>query len=125
MSALLRMKNATIVRSKDTILENAKLKDKKPRELRWEANRKSNASVHHTCEEQEFGDPASSEETMYYVEQIATVEEVHHIGSKAEFHDIKINGHDVRLQNDIGSSVTIISTKNWQETGSTTLSTSS
>ena len=46
--------------------------------------RKSNASVHHTCEKQEFEDPASSEETMHYVEQIATVEEVHHIGSKAE-----------------------------------------
>ena len=26
--------------------------------------RKSNASVHHTCEEQEFEDPGSSEETM-------------------------------------------------------------
>ena len=25
---------------------------------------KSNASVHHTCEEQEFADPASSEETI-------------------------------------------------------------
>ena len=30
--------------------------------------RKSNASVHHTCEEQEFEDPTSSEETMYYVD---------------------------------------------------------
>ena len=39
--------------------------------------RKSNAYalVHHTCEEQEFEDPAPSEETIYYVEQIATVEE--------------------------------------------------
>ena len=48
---------------------------------------------------------------MYYAEQVATVEEVHHIGSTAEFHSIKINGHDVRMQNDTGSSVTIISTK--------------
>ena len=86
--------------------------------------RKSNGSVHHTCEEQEFEDHASSEETMYYVEQIATVEEVHHIGSKAEFHDIKINGHDVRMQKDTGSSVTIISTKIWRKNGSPTLSTS-
>ena len=61
---------------------------------------------------------------MYYVEQIATVEEVHHIGSKAEFHDIKINGNDVRMQNDTGSSVTIILTKIWREIGSPTLSTS-
>ena len=61
---------------------------------------------------------------MYYAEQVATVEEVHHIGSKAEFHSIKINGHDVRMQNDTGSSVTIISTKNWREIGSPTLSTS-
>ena len=34
MSATLRMKSATIVRSKDTILDCAKLKDKKPREQR-------------------------------------------------------------------------------------------
>ena len=61
---------------------------------------------------------------MYYVEQIATVEEIHHIGSKTEFHYIKINGHDVRMQNDTGSSVTIISTKIWREIGSLTLSTS-
>ena len=65
--------------------------------------RKSIATVHHTCEEQAFEDPASSEETMYYVEQIATVEEVHHFGTKAEFHSIKISGHDVRMQNDTGS----------------------
>ena len=61
---------------------------------------------------------------MYYVEQIATVEEVHHFGCKAEFHSIKIKGHDVRMQNDTGSSVTIISTKIWREIGSPTLSTS-
>ena len=36
---------------------------------------KSKASVHYTCEEQEFEDPASSEETMVYVQQIATGEE--------------------------------------------------
>ena len=86
--------------------------------------RKSNATVYHTCEEQEFENSASSEETMYYAEQVATVEEVHHIGSKAEFHSIKINGHDVRMQNDTGSSVTIISTKIWREIGSPTLATS-
>ena len=86
--------------------------------------RKSNASVHHTCKEQEFEDPATSEETMYFVEQIATVEEVHHIGSKTKFHDIKGNGHDVRMQNDTGPSVTIISTKIWREIGTPTLSTS-
>ena len=85
--------------------------------------RKSNASVHHICEEQEFEDPASSEETMYYVEQIATVKIVHHIGSKAEFHSIKINGRDIRMQNDTGSSVTKILTKIWREIGSPTLST--
>ena len=34
VSALLRTKNATIVRSKDTFPESAKLKDKKPRELK-------------------------------------------------------------------------------------------
>ena len=61
---------------------------------------------------------------MYCVEQIATLEKVHSIGSKAEFHDININGHDVRMQNDTVSSVTIISTKIWQEIGSPTLSTS-
>ena len=72
--------------------------------------RKSNASVYHTCEEQEFENSASSEETMFYAEQVATVEEVHHIGSKTEFHSIKINGHDVRLQNDTESSVTNFST---------------
>ena len=80
--------------------------------------------MHHTCEEQEIEDPASSEEAMYYVEQIATVEEVHHFGCKAEFHSIKIKGHDVRMQNDTGSSVTIISTKIWREIGYPTLSTS-
>ena len=85
---------------------------------------KSNASVNHTCEKQEFEDPASSEETMYYVEQMATVEELHHIGSKAEFHSIMINGHDVRMQNDTGSSVAFISTKYCREFGSPTLSTS-
>ena len=79
--------------------------------------------MHHTCEEQEFEDLASSEETMYYVEQIATVEEVHHIGSKADFHDMKINSHDVRMQIDTGSSVTIISTKTWREISYPTLST--
>ena len=77
-------------------------------------HRKSSASVYHTCEEQEFENFASSEETMYYAEQVAAVEEVNHIGSKAEFHSIKINGHDVRMQNDTGSSVTIISTKIWR-----------
>ena len=60
---------------------------------------------------------------MYYAEQVATVKEVHHIESKDEFHSIKINGHDVRMQNDTGSSVTIISTKIWREIGSPTLST--
>ena len=80
--------------------------------------------MYHTCEEQEFVNSASSEETMYYAEQVATAEEVHHIGSKAEFHSIKVNGHDVRMQNDTGSSVTIISTKIWREIGSPTLSTS-
>ena len=80
--------------------------------------------MYQTCEEQEFEDPASSEETMYYVEQITTVEEVRHIGSKDEFHSIKISGHDVRMQNHTGSSVTNISTKNWRENGSPTLSTS-
>ena len=86
--------------------------------------RKSNASVHHTCEKKEFEDPASTEETMYLVEQIATVEAVHHIASKAEFHDININGHEVRMQNDTGSSVTIISTNIGRENGSPTLRTS-
>ena len=61
---------------------------------------------------------------MCYAEQVATVAEVNHIGSKAEFHSIKINGHDVPMQNDTGSSVTIISTKIWWESGSPTLSTS-
>ena len=78
----------------------------------------------HTCEEQELEDPSSSEETMYYAEQIATVEEVRYLGNKAEFHIIKVNGHDVRMQNDTGSSVTIISTKIWRKIGSPTLSTS-
>ena len=101
MSALRRMKSATIVRSKDT---TRMCKSKRQEASRTEGKfyRKSNASVHHTCEEQKFEDPASSEETKYYVEQIATVEKVHHIGSKAEFHDIKINGHDIRMQNDTG-----------------------
>ena len=48
---------------------------------------------------------------MYYAEQIATEEELHHIGKLTEFHSIKLNDHDIRMQNDIGSSVTIISTK--------------
>ena len=91
MSALPRMKSATLVRSKDTIPKCAKLKDKKPRELR-KTYRKSNASVYHTCEEQEFENSASSEETMSYAEQVTTVEEVHQIGSKAEFPSIKKNG---------------------------------
>ena len=67
--------------------------------------------MHHTCDEPKLEDPASSEETIFYVEQIATVEGVHHIGSKAELQDLKINGHDVQMQNDTGSSVTSISTK--------------
>ena len=85
--------------------------------------RKLKAAVCHTCDEQEFEDPSSSEETMYYAEQIATVEVVHHIESKAEFHSIKLNGHDVRMQNEQGSSVTFFSTKIWREIGSPTLST--
>ena len=49
----------------------------------------SNASVYLTCEEQEFEDASSSKETIYYAEQKnATVEKVHHTGSKAEFHSI-------------------------------------
>ena len=48
---------------------------------------------------------------MYYAEQIATEEELHHIGKLTEFHSIKLNDHDVRMQNDTCSSVTIISTK--------------
>ena len=101
-----------------------KAKGQKASRTEGKTYRKSNPSVHHTCEEQEFEDPASSEETMYYVEQIATVKEVHHNGNEAEFHDIKINGHDVRMQNNTGSSVTIISSKKWPEIGSPTLSTS-
>ena len=69
-------------------------KNKKLRELK--EKRKSNASVYHTCEEREIEASYASEGTMFYAEQIATVEEVHHIGSKAEFHSIKLNGHDVR-----------------------------
>ena len=68
--------------------------------------------MYHTCEEQEIEDPSSSEGSMYYAEQFATVEKVHHIGSKAEFHTIRVNGHGVRMQI-TGSSVTNISTKNW------------
>ena len=49
---------------------------------------------------------------------------VHPIGSKAEFHDITINGHDVRMYNHTGSPGTIISTKSWRENGCPTLSTS-
>ena len=36
---------------------------------------------------------------MYSSENIATVEEVHHIGSEAEFHSIKVIGDDVQMQN--------------------------
>ena len=46
--------------------------------------------MNHTCEEQEFEDPVSSEETMSYAEQIATVEEVRYNESKTEFHRIKV-----------------------------------
>ena len=34
--------------------------------------RKSNATVFHACEEQDFDFPSSSEDTMIYEEQIAT-----------------------------------------------------
>ena len=33
--------------------------------------RKSNASMYHTCEGQKFEDPPSSEESMFYAEEIA------------------------------------------------------
>ena len=80
--------------------------------------------MYHTCEVQVFADPSPSEETMYYAEQIETVEQVTNIGSKAGIHSIKENGHDVRMQNDTGSSVTIISAQIWRKIGSLTLSTS-
>ena len=73
--------------------------------------RKSDASLYHACEEQEFEMSSSSEETMYYAEQVATVDEVLHIGSRTKFHSIKLNCFDIRMQNDTGSSMTIISTK--------------
>ena len=79
--------------------------------------------MYHTCEEHEFGDLSSSEITMYYAEQTATLVEVHHIESKAEFHSIELNGHYVRMQNDTGSSESIIPTKIWRTIASPALST--
>ena len=61
---------------------------------------------------------------MYNAERITTVEGVRHIGSKAEFHSIMLNGHDIRLQYDTGSSVTIVSTKLLRKISSLILSTS-
>ena len=78
----------------------------------WKTYQKSNAIVYLTCEHREFEDPFSSEKTMYFTEQVATVEEFHHIGSKTDFTSIKFIGHDVRMQNHTGSSVTIIATQN-------------
>ena len=37
-----------------------------------------------------------NKKTMFYAEQIAPVEEIHHIGSKTDFHSIKLNGHDIQ-----------------------------
>ena len=85
MSALQRMKSVTIVRNKDTTPESANIKEK-PDQMRGKPIK--NQLHQCTCEGQEF------EETMYYAEQIATVEEVRHIKSKAKLHSIKVKGHD-------------------------------
>ena len=58
--------------------------------------------------------------TMFFAEQFATVKGVHRIRSKAEFHSIKVNGQDFSMQNDTGSSVSLISTEIWRVSGSTT-----
>ena len=63
--------------------------------IEGETYQKSNASVYNACEEQEFEETSSSEDTIIFAEQTATVEEVHHIGSNVELHSIKLKGHDV------------------------------
>ena len=108
LSALLRMKCVTIGQNKD------KLKNKKLRELRRKRIRKQ---MHQCTRLVKNNNPSWSEETMFYAEQIATVEDVHHTGSKAEFHSIKLNCHGARMQNHIGSSVIIISTSVWRTIG--------
>ena len=60
-------------------------KNKKPREQMWKKSQKSNASVYHACEEHKSEDPFSSEETMYYAEQVATVEKVITLEAKLLF----------------------------------------
>ena len=80
--------------------------------------------MYHTCEEQKIEDPSSSEGTMYYTEQIAVVEEVHRIGSKAKFHTITVNGHIVRMQINTASSVTNFSKNIWWKSSFPTFSTS-
>ena len=49
---------------------------------------------------------------MYCAEQIATVQEVYLIGNKHESYSISFYGHDARMKNYTGFSVTIRSTKN-------------
>ena len=53
-----------------------KAKRKEASRTEGKTYRKSNASVYHTGEEQKFEDPSSSEETTFFAEQIATIEEV-------------------------------------------------
>ena len=60
---------------------------------------------------------------MYYADQITRVEEIHHSHKEVGYYHINLNGHDVRMQNDTGSSMTIISTKVWRKIGSPALNT--
>ena len=113
MSALPRMKSATIVRSKDTIPECAKLKDKRPRELRGKPIKNQMHQCTILVKNKNSKIPPRLRKPCIIRKP-----------SQAEFHSIKINDHDVRMQNDTGSSVTIISRKVWRKIGSPTLSTS-
>ena len=45
-----------------------------------------------------------------------TMEEVRHIGSKIHFHSFKLNGHDIRKQNDTRFSVTFTGEPAYNET---------
>ena len=107
MSALLTLNSVTFVRSQGC----AKLKNKS-RELRGKRIEIKCISV--PCLWRTRVVRAlliRKKKQMYYAGQIATVEVVLHIGCKAEIQNINLNGHDVRMQNDTGSSVTKISTK--------------